>query len=609
MKKSFTVLFLPLALLASGCSQESAPDISARGTGLSISAHVMPSTRLSEDVNYNSGFEVGDAIGVFAVSRTPDGEPAFPSDEGNYIHNAKFVYRGDGQWEEEGSKSYYPLDGNVLDFYAYYPYSEETDPTCIRYDAGKEMYDFMMSRREGVESGETAELYFRHVLALAEAYIVGADKLSGYSVTMNGVVTSAEFSFAAPEGEELTGAGTDVSDVDMKRLSNMFRAYLPPQKITKGTGLFSVSDDGGNFVHEAAYDSELVQGSVKKWLVSEDNGNPELYSNSYVADPGSTIYIPVSKVYAMWEKEELLDASQLAGEQETEVSWTDERYILNNDQLTLLGNGKDAVIQVRTTPGVEGNALVSLKVGGKIRWSWHLWITFYDPESPDGQVSSGDYIFMDRNLGAFSDEPGNPAAMGLQYQWGRNVPFPCPEDFESTVSREVWNGFGQKVSFLQAAAGNDESENIGLAVSEPTVVIFGPQEPHDWMSKQENFRPYRWISENGEKSGWDPCPEGWQVPPAILPFENLSAGSAGWNFGLYWSDAGYWPAAGLNEGSGQTWNGQAGYYWSSEADPNKASLDAVVCRAYGFQIDSYFANSKYSIYKHYPFNVRCVKQK
>lgn len=57
-----------------------------------------------------------------------------PGAAGNYIQNAKFVRQDDGSWKEEGSKSYAPADGQVLDVYAYYPYVENADPTALKYE-------------------------------------------------------------------------------------------------------------------------------------------------------------------------------------------------------------------------------------------------------------------------------------------------------------------------------------------------------------------------------------------------------------------------------------------------------------------------------------------
>ena len=183
--------------------------------------------------------------------RGDDGLSVVPSSSGNFIHNAKFVYQEDGSWKEEGSTSYYAEDGKILDFFAYYPYVEDADPTALHYDASEKMCDFMVARKEWIDArGETVNFVFKHVLAMAEAYIVGADKLYDYSVTMDNVITEAVFTLASSEGSELVSIGDERHSIEMSGTSNVFRAWLPPQTVAKETELFTASgSDVETFVH------------------------------------------------------------------------------------------------------------------------------------------------------------------------------------------------------------------------------------------------------------------------------------------------------------------------------------------------------------------------
>ena len=68
----------------------------------------------------------------------------------------------------------------------------------------------------------------------------------------------------------------------------------------------------------------------------------------------------------------------------------------------------------------EGNALVSLcSAEGDILWSWHIWVT----NRPITTSEGNDLQWMDRNLGALSNEIGDVANRGMLYQWGRKEPF------------------------------------------------------------------------------------------------------------------------------------------------------------------------------------------
>ena len=52
------------------------------------------------------------------------------------------------------------------------------------------------------------------------------------------------------------------------------------------------------------------------------------------------------------------------------------------------------------TENQSGNAVIAMKVNGKIYWSWHIWCTDYDPNLEEGQQEFNGYTWMDRNLGA-----------------------------------------------------------------------------------------------------------------------------------------------------------------------------------------------------------------
>ena len=147
-------------------------------------------TKSETDVAYASRFVEGDAIGLFAVIRSDAETQAYPAASGNYIQNAKFVRQADGSWREEGSKSYYMEQGQVMDLYAYYPYAENADPTALVYDASVAEADFMTARTPGFsECDGEIRLVFRHKLALAEAFVADADKLADYAVTVQDVRT------------------------------------------------------------------------------------------------------------------------------------------------------------------------------------------------------------------------------------------------------------------------------------------------------------------------------------------------------------------------------------------------------------------------------------
>lgn len=573
-------------------------------------------TKSETDVAYASRFVEGDAIGLFAVIRSDAETQAYPAASGNYIQNAKFVRQADGSWREEGSKSYYMEQGQVMDLYAYYPYAENADPTALVYDASVAEADFMTARTPGFsERDGDIRLVFRHKLALAEAFVADADKLADYAVTVQDVRTKAVFSLAAAaQDAEMQSVDAKTASVAMTRCGNAFRAYLPAQEIAEGKALLKV--EGNSF---AAFDythpgkTSLAANQVRKLLVTPAFANPELLPNCYVVSPGETLYIPVSKAFGVWGKNDVLagEGAGMLGAMGARVVWEDVRYLLNDDQITVLGSGSKAVIQVRTTPRSCGNAVLALEIGGEIRWSWHLWITDYDPNDPETQKSKNGRTFMDRNLGAMNSVPGDADAMGLQYQWGRKDPIPCPAKWEDINMRPLWNGMGVKVGFSNKGTSSAISENLVTAVRQPMTIIKGLSVPYDWYATEKNQGEERWCATDGSKTEFDPCPRGWRVPVSgfgnASPWYNCLTVGAPWLNGVIWEDLGYWPAAGLLESSGQSYLGMFGYYWA--ATPGESLSGGITKEgcAYGYNFDNQTSLTSYLQYRHTVLSVRCVK--
>lgn len=415
------------------CQKEPTADPAPARAAIRLTAEPadMVRTKSETDVAYASRFVEGDAIGLFAVIRSDAETQAYPAASGNYIQNAKFVRQADGSWREEGSKSYYMEQGQVMDLYAYYPYAENADPTALVYDASVAEADFMTARTPGFsERDGEIRLVFRHKLALAEAFVADADKLADYAVTVQDVRTKAVFSLAAAaQDAEMQSVDAKTASVAMTRCGNAFRAYLPAQEIAEDKALLKVEGNGfAAFDYTHPGKTSLAVGQVRKLLVTPAFANPELLPNCYVVSPGETLYIPVCKAFGVWEKNEVLAGAGtgMLGAMGARVVWEDVRYLLNDDQITVLGSGSKAVIQVRTTPRSCGNAVLALEIGGEIRWSWHLWITDYDPNDPETQKSKNGRTFMDRNLGAMNAEYGSTDALGLQYQWGPQGPGSVP---------------------------------------------------------------------------------------------------------------------------------------------------------------------------------------
>ena len=220
---------------------------------------------------------------------------------------------------------------------------------------------------------------------------------------------------------------------------------------------------------------------------------------------------------------------------EAEILWSDfditkgGKVTLDNEHKSGTGIGESGnnYFTVKVKSGVQGNVVVALKVdidgNGTVddaySWSWHLWITDYNPDqtytAPAGKlvyrVAGGrlirygatDPFMMDRPLGATYD-PMRPdfrkvnstasradTTMGLYYQFGRKDPFPnarpiyvkggtspvtsIQEITTSNASSALEKGF-TRVQRTSLSSGNnvlktDGALTVPFAISHPMTFI------------------------------------------------------------------------------------------------------------------------------------------
>ena len=248
-------------------------------------------------------------------------------------------------------------------------------------------------------------------------------------------------------------------------------------------------------------------------------------ANSYIVAPGSTITINAVKGNSTQELD--LDNAVLV--------WQDVKGMVK----TVSGNGPDKAVVVELNPGLSGNAVVAARKGDKIVWSWHLWITDYDPEEDPfvwtSAATGTTYTYMDRNLGAMSSTKYSPDALGIFYQWGRKDPFPAPNGVESNAMKTIYDIDGNTiwVQTQQRPTYDDHTTtNLQLAIENPLTFYHAPSSAWpvvDWLTDEAILQDDDlWGGTSGGKTIYDPCPEGWTVP----------ASGDGWGFRKEYSKEG-----------------------------------------------------------------------
>ena len=285
------------------------------------------------------------------------------------------------------------------------------------------------------------------------------------------------------------------------------------------------------------------------------------------------------------------------------------------------------------TGDVEGNALVAVyDGGGKLLWSWHLWVT--DAEIVDSEANG--LKWMDRNLGALSNEMDDISNRGMLYQWGRKEPFlPSPaeyvampthsydDDYNLTETEEEYAAIQAEIEAKrmvvnvnnpQTGNGEYEWEYVGfpapVALNAPGNVEYALEHPttflacrsdipigeyvFDWYMQQDLMNTSGVMMQSDSqlwgdaekgteyKTIFDPCPPGYCVPPrgafGQIPGEYACTFvSDEWTkeaFGWRWSGGtgDFFPATGNYDVSGLIGEtSEKMLYWTAESFGNGTS--------------------------------------
>lgn len=268
--------------------------------------------------------------------------------------------------------------------------------------------------------------------------------------------------------------------------------------------------------------------------------------NSFIVKPGESITIPVIKAFAVWKQYKDILKEELARESNLSVVlvWQDQMDLI--ESIKLDSNKKEYSTLTVKSSSKTGNAVVALKADDRICWSWHIWVTKYEPNNEiNGKVYSwdnngdgiADYIWMDRNLGAETNgsqltKTDSLAAAGLFYQWGRKDPLPGDKSFRYTTdndppnfdSRPIYNHEGKLLKetglipgdgvYTEETNKDTKTPNLLKAIENPLVYLRGMDGAYsDWFgSKVVELDDTLWDREGELKGIFDPCPEGWRVP-------------------------------------------------------------------------------------------------
>ena len=256
--------------------------------------------------------------------------------------------------------------------------------------------------------------------------------------------------------------------------------------------------------------AEEVKGEVKM-------------TNCYMVAPGGRVDIPTENVYKIWAQQaEFGNIPIPDGDVTAELVWQDEQGVIADEGVTVVNASERerAYLQVRTAK--EGNAVVAMKVNGEIYWSWHIWCTDYEPNVTEGQKFFNNLVWMDRNLGAMTNEYTiDGGVKGLFYQWGRKDPLIGPSSENATSIAVVYDIDNNTIEPTDWATTTTPITRDDIAKYPMTIYGGASGISENWFAEDACDL---WGSSvmyavdgaegkgAGEKSIYDPCPPGYRVP-------------------------------------------------------------------------------------------------
>ena len=264
-----------------------------------------------------------------------------------------------------------------------------------------------------------------------------------------------------------------------------------------------------------------------------------------------------------------------------------------------------------STGEIQGNALITVhNAEGEILWSWHIWVSDEIVRTSKGNGLT----WMDRNLGALTNNPDDVSNRGLLYQWGRKDPFlPSSAPYievpyhvydeegylleteeEYYAKEELIYAAREKVNISNMQTGDgclsweyisvapvalQAPGNIEYAVQNPTTFLGCRTDipigeyVFDWylqqdlpgsngalMQSQSDLWGYA-VEGADYKTIFDPCPPGWAVPPCGA-FDDIPEGYAASYVGRSWEKNPY----------GWTWTGGNGDFFPSSGNLDVSGL-------------------------------------
>lgn len=283
----------------------------------------------------------------------------------------------------------------------------------------------------------------------------------GYVYYPNSVAPNAPIGITFQDQGAVTGLWSSTYGYDGARLFSMISDAM---RTNTSVGLHAIYNNqtnptkAGNAIRCMRDPNLLKIGdfTTSYFVDTKENYTNGLNNpNTYIADVGSLVTIPVNKAFSVYNQklseQNMLQYNALV----SKVLWTTNPNLVQSIQLVQTTNDpKDANIVVQLNPGQNGNVVISLHnndTNSNAYWSWLVWVPNGSPTGntitylTESNIASQYHFvnptkstlpplqttFMDRNIGAIEVMPTTnnsdlaDLAQGLHFQWGRKDAIPA----------------------------------------------------------------------------------------------------------------------------------------------------------------------------------------
>lgn len=287
------------SMLLMGCSEH---DIltgdQAHQSELQVEANIHQEyvTRVND-----SGFAVGDAIGVYVVDYE-NGQPRTLASSGNHADNVKFIL-GQGGWSSI-TRLYWTDSETCVDAYGYYPFMESIDdvasvPFAVEHRqdteatgqilGGYERSDFLWAKAIEAQPLSPIVLHHQHLMAGVQLSLIEGEGFgegewaSLYkAVTVTNTKLSSHINLQTGE-VTVDGADTPASVIPYRN-GNEWRCVVVPQAIGANEDLIQIVIDGERYVFTRSETTVYPSGKVSKFAIKVDKREKGDYQFTLVSE-------------------------------------------------------------------------------------------------------------------------------------------------------------------------------------------------------------------------------------------------------------------------------------------------------------------------------------